>query len=127
MIDKAVLSKCHDKTVQRNTLTLRRIRGEIMLQAETMKTATVAKVAGKGEPVQASHENIPLTPEGKIRLAEILGNFDQVNVMTPAGNCEFRRSKNGKETFLGAAPIYAALDNEQATPVRLPITGNDKQ
>ena len=127
MLDKSVLSKCHNKTVQRCTLTLRRIRGEVMLQAETMQTATVAKVAGKGEPVQASHENIPLTPEGKARLAEVLVNFDQVNVMTPAGNCEFRRSKNGKETLLGASPVYTVLDKGQDTPVRLPVTGNDKQ
>ena len=127
MLDKAVLSKCRDKTVQRCTLTLRRIRGEVMLQAETMRTAAVAKVAGKGEPVQASHENIPLTPEGKARLAELLADFDQVNVMTPAGNCEFRRSKNGKETLLGASPVYTALDKGQDTPVRLPVIGNDKQ
>ncbi len=127
MLDKTVLSKCHDKTVQRCTLTLRRIRGEVMLQAETMRTVAVAKVAGKGEPVQASHENIPLTPEGKARLAELMENFDQVNIMTPAGNCEFRRSKNGKETLLGAAPVYTALDKGQDTPVRLPVAGNDKQ
>lgn len=127
VFDKAVLSKCHDKTVQRCTLTLRRIRGEIMLQAETMRTATVAKVAGKGEPVQASHENIPLTPDGKARLAEIFPNFDQVNLMTPAGNAEFRRSKNGKETLMGASPLYTALDKRDDTPPKLPVIGNDKQ
>ena len=127
LFDKAVLSKCHDKTVQRCTLTLRRIRGEIMLQAETMRTATVAKVAGKGEPVQASHENIPLTPDGKARLAEMLENYDQVNLMTPAGNAEFRRSKNGKETLLGASPLYTALDKRGDTPPKLPVIGNDKQ
>ena len=127
MLGKTVLSKCHDKTVKRCTLTLRRIRGETMLQAETMRTATVAKVAGKGEPVQASHENIPLSPDGKIRLTELLSGFDQINVMTPAGNCEFRRSKNGKETLLSASPLYSALDKGQDAPVRLPVTGNDKQ
>ena len=127
LFDKTVLSKCHDKTVQRCTLTLRRSRGEIMLQAETMRTATVAKVAGKGEPVQASHENIPLTPDGKARLAEMLENYDQVNLMTPAGNAEFRRSKNGKETLLGASPVYTALDKGKDAPVRLPVIGNDKQ
>ncbi|MBE6558914.1 MAG: SAM-dependent methyltransferase [Ruminococcaceae bacterium] len=127
MMDKTVLSKCHDRTVQRCTLTLRRIRGEVMLQAETMRTATVAKVAGKGEPVQASHENIPLTPVGQGRLSELLTDYDQVNVMTPAGNCEFRRSKNGKETLLGASPVYTALDKGKDAPVRLPVIGNDKQ
>ncbi len=127
LMSKAVLSKCHDKAVQRCTLTLRRIRGEVMLQAETMRTATVAKVAGKGEPVQASHENIAVTPEGKARLLELLAGFDQINVMTPAGNCEFRRSKNGKETLMGASPVYATLDKGQEVPVRLPIAGNDKQ
>ncbi|MBE6586461.1 MAG: SAM-dependent methyltransferase [Ruminococcaceae bacterium] len=127
MMDKTVLSKCHDKTVQRCTLTLRRIKGEIMIQAETMRTATVAKVAGKGEPVQASHENLPLNPKGKAKLTELLGQFDQVNIMTPAGNCEFRRSKNGKETLLGASPVYAALDKGQDSPARLPVFGNDKQ
>lgn len=127
LLDKAVLSKCHDKTVQRSTLTLRRIRGEVMLQAETLRKAAVAQVAGKGEPVQASHENIPLTPEGKARLAALTADFDQINVMTPAGSCEFRRSKNGKETLLGAAPIYSALDKGKDAPVRLPVLGNDKQ
>ncbi len=127
VFDKAVLSKCHDKTVQRCTLTLRRIRGETVLQAETMRTATVAKVAGKGEPVQASHENIPLTPEGNARLAELLLNFNQVNLMTPAGNAEFRRSKNGKETLLGASLLYSALDKQKDTPPRLPVVGNNKQ
>lgn len=126
LTDKAVLSKCHDKTVQRCTLTLRHIRGEIMLQAETLRTATVAKVAGKGEPVQASHENIPITPEGKARLAEVLSDFDQINLLTPAGNAEFRRSKNGKETLLGASPLYTALDKQKDTPPRLPVVGNDK-
>ena len=127
LMNKAVLSKCHDKAVQRCTLTLRRIRGEVMIQAETMRVATVAKVAGKGEPVQASHENIPVTPEGNTRLLALLANFDQVNLMTPAGSCEFRRSKNGKETLLGAAPIYTALDQGQDIPPRLPLAGNDKQ
>ena len=127
MLDKAVLSKCHDKTVRRCTLTLRRIRGDVMLQAETMRTATVAKVAGKGEPVQASHENLPLTPEGQTRLARLMSDFDQINVMTPAGNCEFRRSKNGKETLLGAHLIYTALEQGDLPPARLPVSGNDKQ
>lgn len=127
LMSKTVLSKCHDKAVQRCTLTLRRIRGEVMLQAETMRAAAVAKVVGKGEPVQASHENIPLTPEGAARLPGLLADFDQVNLITPIGNCEFRRSKNGKETLLGAAPLYTALDKGQDTPVRLPVVGNDKQ
>ena len=127
LLQKAVLSKCHDKTVGRCTLTLRRIRGEVMLQAETMRTAAVAKVAGKGEPVQASHENIPLTPIGQGRLAELLADFDQINLITPAGNCEFRRSKNGKETLLGASPVYTALDKGKDVPVSLPVLGNDKQ
>ena len=39
MLEKAVFSRCHDRSVVRRTLTLRRVRGEVVLQLETLRTA----------------------------------------------------------------------------------------
>jgi len=127
LLEKAVLSKAHDKTITKVVLTLRRIGKDVMLQAETFKTADVAEVAGKSKPLQASHKNLPLD-EG---LAHILNalcqGFDQINLMTTAGNCEYRVSKKGKTTLMGAKPIQSALSAPVDTPMTIPITGNDKQ
>ena len=129
ILQKAVFSKCHDKTVSRATLTLKSIKGRVMVQIETLRQAKVAEVEGKGTPVQASHENLPLDDALAARLQAMCGEFDQVNVMTTAGNVELRRAKSGRETLLGHAPVERALkgDAAVAAPKRLPISGNDKQ
>ena len=127
ILSKAVFSKPHDKTVSRVTLTLKRVKGETVLQLETLRVADVAdtRVNGK-KPVQASQENMTLT-DAPERLAALVGQFDQINLMTTAGNCELRRAKSGKETLLGATPIQKALDGgSDKTPVKITVGGNDK-
>ncbi len=126
VLDRAVFSKCRDKTVSRHTLTRRMVRGEAMLQLETLRVADVADtVGGKRKPVQASHENLR-PAEAAERLAELVEACDQINLMTSAGTCEFRRSKGGKETLIGATPLRRALDGPSALPKKLPVMGNDK-
>lgn len=126
IFDKAVFSKCHDKTVSRATLTLRRVKGSTVFQLETLRWADVADTSvNKHRPVRADHENLPLA-EALPRLSERIAAFDQVNLMTAAGNCELRRSKGGKETLIGALPIQRAVSGEAPAPKRLPIMGNDK-
>lgn len=126
VLSKAVFSKSRDKAVSRVTLTLKRVKGEIMLQLETLRVADVADAAVNGKkPVQASHENLTLT-DASARLTALVGQFDQINVMTTAGNCELRRAKSGKETLLGATPIQKALNGGDNTPKKITIGGNDK-
>lgn len=127
ILSKAVFSKPHDQTVSRMTLTLKRVKGETVLQRETLRVADVADTEVNGKkPIQASHENITLTA-ALAALASLVGEFDQINLMTTAGSCELRRSKGGKETLLGATPIRKALDGgSDKTPVKITVGGNDK-
>ena len=100
ILSKAVFSKPHDKAVSRVTLTLKRVKGETVLQLETLRVADVADTEVNGKkPVQASHENLTLT-DAPERLTALVGQFDQINLMTTAGSCELRRAKSGKETLL---------------------------
>ena len=126
ILSKAVFSKPHDKTISRVTLTLKRVKGETVLQLETLRVADVADTQVNGKkPVQASQENMTL-PDAPERLTALVGQFDQINLMTTAGNCELRRAKSGKETLLGATPIQKALNGGDNTPKKITIGGNDK-
>ena len=128
MLEKAVFSRCHDRSVVRRTLTLRRVRGEVVLQLETLRTAQVAEVKGKDKPVQASQENLPLTGDVRERLMTLIGESDQVNLFTTAGSCECRRSRGGQEILLGAAPLLDALNGQASgEPKRLAVGGNDRK
>ncbi len=126
VLDRAVFSKCRDKTVSRHTLTRRMVKGEAILQLETLRTADVADTTtGKRKPVQASHENLRPN-EASARLSDMLASCDQINLMTTLGTCELRRAKSGKETLIGATAIRRALDGAVPPPQKLPIMGNDK-
>ncbi|MBQ3507435.1 MAG: SAM-dependent methyltransferase, partial [Clostridia bacterium] len=98
-------------------------------QSETLRIADVADTeVNSKHPVQASQENIRLS-DAPARLATWIDGFDQINVMTTIGNCEFRRSKGGKETLLGANNIRRALDGSPVggnSPIKIIIGGNDK-
>ena len=127
ILSKAVFSKSSDKTVSRVTLTLKRVKGETVLQLETLRVADVADTAVNGKkPVQASHENLSVA-DAPERLADMVQQFDQVNLMTTAGNAELRRSRGGKETLLGVTTIQKALTGGgDKPPVRITVGGNDK-
>ena len=97
-----------------------------MLQQETLRVADVADTEVNGKkPVQASHENITLSDAPTI-LSALVHEFDQINLMTTAGNCELRRAKSGKETLLGATPLQKALNGGGNTPKKITVGGNDK-
>lgn len=126
ILSKAVFSKPRDKTVSRVTLTLKRVKGETVLQRETLRMADVADTEVNGKkPVQASHENITLSDAPAV-LTALTGEFDQIDLMTTAGNCELRRSKGGKETLIGATPIRKALEGDIPAPKKITVGGNDK-
>lgn len=133
LLEKAVFSKCRDRAVVRIVLTLRLVRNNVVLQAETFRQAEVAAVSGKTKPVQAGQENLPLdSPSGQTRdrLTGLIAACDQINLITTAGSAEFRRSRNGTEILLGAAKVRAALDAAQlpggSAPRKIDIAGHDR-
>ena len=130
VLSKAVFSKCRDKAVSRGTLTLKRLKGEVVLQLETLRTADAADTeVNRKKPVQAAHENLA-PAEAADRLTALAGEFDQINLMTTVGDCEFRRSKGGKETLIGATNVRKALDGSPVggsnPPPKITVGGNDK-
>lgn len=83
LLEKAVFSKCRDRAVVRIVLTLRLVRNNVVLQAETFRQAEVAAVSGKTKPVQAGQENLPLdSPSGQTRdrLTGLIAACDQINL-----------------------------------------------
>ncbi len=127
VLDRVVFSKCHDKAVRRCTVSPRLIKGAAVLQFETLRQTAVADTTvNSAKPAQASQEN--LTPdEAAARLAAMVADYDQINLMTSISPVEFRRSKGGKETLSGAASLRRALDEGVPAPKKLTVTGNDRQ
>lgn len=112
VLKKAVFSKPSDKSIVRTVISLKRIGGQEVLQAETFQADNKAK-----------HENI--RTDDTVRIAEIAAGFSDVNLLTTAGNCELKRSKSGKETLLGGDVLARALDAGVAEV--LEISGNNRE
>lgn len=111
-LKKAVFSKPDDPEVQRTVITLRRIGGKVMAQAESLRTDN-----------KAIHENIPA--ENASRFTELAAAFGQVNLITTVGSCELRRSKSGNRTLLGGENLRKALQKDDA-PVAA-VSANNRQ
>lgn len=132
LLEKAVFSKCRDHAIVRIVLTLRMVRGGVVLQAETFRQAEVAEVSGKSKPIQASQENLPPDSDSTgRRIRELISACDQVNLITSAGTAEFRRSRSGTETVLNASKLRAALNaslncQQSRSPQKISITGHDR-
>ena len=109
---RVVLSKPDDKACVKCGITLRRVGGNDVLQAETLRADN-----------KALHENLPLTALD--RLTEVMRGYAQINLLTTAGDCELRRSKGGKQTLTGDRKLEAELSKESA-PTQATI-GNNRQ
>lgn len=104
-------------------------------ESETLRKLTFSKPAGdaplritarlslvRGKRILACEET---HPGGKVRhtaaafeelpafLTPLIASYGQINLSTGAGDAEFRRSKKGKETLLGAAPLSRKLAGEK--------------
>lgn len=111
-LKKAVLSKPSSKNVKKAVITAKIISGGLMLQRETFETDN-----------KAYHVNIGASDVEK--LAELCSGFSQINVITTAGECEYKRSKSGKEIIIGAQKLTKAAFVE-AEKVEV-SEGNDKK
>ena len=93
--------------------TLRVIGGAPALQLESFHSDNKAK-----------HENLPLNEEGEARLAARIAEFGQINLLTTAGDAEYKQNKKGNAVVLGGDKLARKLTAAPAEKVE--ISGNDK-
>ena len=114
VIKKAVFSKHKDKSINKTVLTLKSISGKLCLQAESFHSDNKAK-----------HENIFLDEDTTSKLCALIDSSMQVNLITTAGECEFKASKSGKITLIGVANLVQKINSGNAQ--RSEISGNNQK
>ena len=113
-LKKAVFSKSTDPAVVRAVATLRHVGKSDCLQIECFCTDNKAK-----------HENIPLEEiAASSRIADLIAAFEQINLITTAGDAELRTSKKGKVTLIGGDRLEKALGS---TALTVEIDGNNRK
>ncbi len=106
-LKKAVFSKPADTTIIKMVMTVRRIGGECVLQAEYFHKDN-----------KATHKNIPMN-EAKDTLADIITAYSQINLICTVGGCEYKTSKSGKSTIIGKDKLARALDADSVESVEI--------
>ena len=114
VLKKAVLSKPEDKANVKCTLTLRRVGGKTVLQAETLRADN-----------KALHENI--ATNDMARLLQITSDWAQINVITTQGDCELRSSKKGKVTLIGGDKLARAMEQNDAPCAKIESNNREKK
>lgn len=108
---RLVLSRPADKMILRTVVTQKKIGGREMLQAESFLADN-----------KAVHRNFP----DAASLAEVLGGYGQINLLTTVGDCEFKRAKSGRETLLGGDKLLSALSADGGKTVAVEGNNRDK-
>ncbi len=114
VLRRVVASKSRADDRVRATLTPRQVGGKAMLQLETFYTDNKAK-----------HLNIDTRNIESLRTE--LSLYAQINLLTmlPGGDCEFKCSKDGKQTLLRGGKLQQLLQNADQPAVS--AMGNDRQ
>lgn len=117
-LKKMILSKPDDPNESRTVLTLKRVGGKEVLQAEHFCKDN-----------KALHENISTEPtENSPRIAELIATHGQINLLTTVGECECRRSKKGdKITLLGSEKLKKRLSDAQVAEAEVEGNNREKQ
>ena len=114
-LKKAVFSKSENPDSVKAVVTAKAIKGEAVLQAEIFLTDN-----------KAIHKNISADDENAANeISQLIKDFKQVNVITAAGDCEYRRNASGNDTLLGGGKLFLALSDKDAK--KLSLEGNDKK
>ena len=111
-LKKVVFSKPSDKSIKKVVMSLKHISGKDMLQAEIFHTDN-----------KATHDNLALGDAG--RIGEYIENFSQINLISTAGECEYKVSSSGKSVVIGGGKLESQLFSEKTLP-RVQIGGNNK-
>ena len=109
---KTVLSKSQDKTIQKATITLKKTDKKRFLQIEYFHKDN-----------KATHKNIDINERTVNELANICGSFYQINILTSAGDCEYKRSSSGKAVILGAEKLIKRLEYGETQKIS-PVANN---
>ena len=113
-LKKAVFSKPADKDTVRAVATLKKIKDKAIIQIEYFLFDN-----------KAVHKNVELDDsDSEKKLSAIIGEFKQVNIITTAGDCEYRRSSSGNSTLLGGDKLAAALSGDTE---KVEMSGNNKK
>ena len=117
-LKKTVFSKPSGGETLKATLSLKSISGETVLQIESFHADNKAK-----------HKNIKIS-DGE-PIAALIEQFSQINLLTTAGDCEFKRSKSGNTVLLRGEKLERALFGEEnGIPkafVRITPSSNNKR
>ena len=113
-LKKLVFSRPVAPDIVRTVGTLRTVGGAPVLQLETFHADN-----------KSTHENLPLTPASEATLAARVSAFGQVNLLTSAGEAEYRRNKSGETVLLGGDKLRRKLQSGEAE--QLDIGGNDNE
>ena len=100
-LKKIVLSKPDSIDELKSVITLKNISGKIVVQIETFSKDN-----------KAYHLNIK--GDFKEELYKIFLNYAQINLISVVGECQFMRSKSGKETLLGYSKLISSIDKDVA-------------
>ena len=114
-LKKAVFSKSCDEDITKAVLTLKEIGGELLIQIESFHSDNKAK-----------HTNIKLGESQPI--IDLCDKFLQINLITTAGDCEFKCSKSGNTVLIGGNKLEKILfeDVGVKTFARITPTANNK-
>ncbi len=99
VMKKVVFSMSRREELKKCVLTLKDIGRARVLQMEIFLSDNKAK-----------QENISL--EDASALDRYIDSFDRINLITTAGDCEYKRSKSDNTALIGADKLCAALDRE---------------
>ena len=103
-LKKAVFSKPSHASILRAVATLRSVGKKAALQIEYFTKDN-----------KALHKNFLLDSDSfETDIAGEVADFMQVNVITTAGDCEYKRSKSGNDTVLGFDKLLRALEAKAA-------------
>lgn len=114
VLKKAVFSKHKDKSITKTVLTLKCISGKHVLQAESFHTDNKAK-----------HENIALDDSAMERICLLVDSCLQVNLITTAGECEYKASRSGKITLIGVSNLIKKISSGNAAKTE--VFGNNQE
>lgn len=116
-LKKAVFSKPTSGDAVKATLTLKSISGETVMQIESFHSDNKAR-----------HKNVKIGDSEPI--AELIGRFSQINLISTAGDCEFKRSRSGNTVLLRGDKLEKALfsnaDGGITTFARITPASNNK-
>ena len=115
LLRKAIFSKPADRAVKRAVLSPRIIGGRTLLQLETFTADN-----------KALHRNLdPADDTCRETLLTVVADFAQINLITTAGEAEYRRAKSGNDTLIGGDKLRRAIEAGSGTAVS--AAGNNKE